>query len=214
MTITSVFLDNEWVVVRNDWDRVSKLGTPTLGLTDALSGKEFKEFLQIPATNGTSNLLAEYSAGRFDREAFWNAVLVKAGVDASEANRRALQESMQELITDTDPNAIETIQTLRQAGYRLFMLSNSTPEIRSGGMARHDYFDLFEHCYFSFELACRKPERKIYEKALRLSSLIAEDCVFVDDKPKNLAAAEQVGMQTVHHKIGEGELSEKLAFLL
>ena len=53
---------------------------------------------------------------------------------------------------------------------------------------------------FSHEAGLMKPDRKIYEAALRKFELVAEACVFVDDIVANVEAAEALGMRGIHHR--------------
>lgn len=182
---------------------------------EAIIGREIKKSLQIPTAKDKSNLLADYSKGKFSSDEFWEAFLDHYDIESNEFNRLILSKAICELITDSDPDAIDTIRRLKKQGYRILMLSNSTPEINKGNRERHSYFDLFDKCYFSFDIGYRKPERGAYEYLLKDQGLKSEDCLFIDDKEENLNTAREIGMKTLKHKIGDRtKLSKKLEVLI
>jgi HAD superfamily hydrolase (TIGR01509 family) len=218
-SLKAIVFDNEWVMVMNDWDRVSeRLAIACLkpgGFSPVRSGKECKDFFRIPFEyNGRdTDFLAEYRRGKINGDDFWNAVLGK--LDRDENFRYGVENSLEQLTTDTDPDAVNVVRQLKEEGnYKLFMLSNSTPEINRGNVKRNSYFECFDKNYFSFEIGHAKPEREAYEEILREQDLRPEECLFIDDKEENLAGAKELGMHVLYQKIGEGKLSNKLEFLL
>ena len=68
--------------------------------------------------------------------------------------------------------------------------------------------DLFDAVVISGEEGMRKPDRAIYELAIERMALPADDIVFVDDLPGNLAPARDLGMATVHHENGLHTVSQ------
>ncbi len=56
----------------------------------------------------------------------------------------------------------------------------------------------FDELILSFEIGHVKPKHDIYHEVLKRSKLSAEQCVFIDDLPQNVAAASEVGMNVVH----------------
>ncbi len=70
---------------------------------------------------------------------------------------------------------------------------------------RSDYFmdlqlidkNLFDRRFLSFYLHVRKPDKRIYEIALSKLRLNQSETVFIDDRPKNVEAARQLGMHAI-----------------
>ena len=84
--------------------------------------------------------------------------------------------------------------------YRLFLLSN-TNELhiswiqQNWGFNRYmEFKNCFEKFYLSHEIKLRKPNKKIYEFALKENNLIAEETLFIDDLEENTAAASALGI--------------------
>ena len=57
-----------------------------------------------------------------------------------------------------------------------------------------DYFDSF---ILSFQEGVRKPDWKIYEKALQEADAVPEECIYVDDVKEFVQAAEAKGMKAI-----------------
>jgi putative hydrolase of the HAD superfamily len=84
--------------------------------------------------------------------------------------------------------------------YRLAALSNSN-ELHWRRNARNGVPREFEAAFSSHELQVRKPDRAIYEEALRRLDVPASSVVFFDDVQANVDAALAVGMQA-HRVVG------------
>jgi putative hydrolase of the HAD superfamily len=56
---------------------------------------------------------------------------------------------------------------------------------------------LFTLVVISGDYGFRKPDRRLYQILLRSLSVAPHRCVFVDDQPRNLETAAQLGMHTV-----------------
>ena len=85
----------------------------------------------------------------------------------------------------------------REQQYSLAILSND-----SSRWSRYirDKFDLnryFDVIHISGDLKMKKPDLRIFELTARKLGVPAGDCVYVDDRRKNLAAARAVGMDAV-----------------
>ncbi|NMC62286.1 MAG: HAD family phosphatase [SAR324 cluster bacterium] len=95
---------------------------------------------------------------------------------------------------------LEFLKTLK-GQYRLFLLSNTNSiHIKYVRKIHPSLFDMFEKSYLSYELNMRKPERGIFEYALKNSGLAAHESLFIDDLPLNIYGAEELGISTLHVK--------------
>jgi FMN phosphatase YigB (HAD superfamily) len=95
---------------------------------------------------------------------------------------------------------IESTYTLVRAlhgRYRLGLLSNTSEWHFERGIRPVPVFPLFETVTLSFEVRSMKPDRPIYDDALRKLGLPASACAYVDDLPENIAAAAALGMRAV-----------------
>lgn len=87
-------------------------------------------------------------------------------------------------------------EEVRAQGVRTAVLSNSW------GLSAYPVERLeetFDTLVLSGEVGLRKPDPRIYELASARVGVAPAACVFVDDLERNVAAAEQLGMQGIHH---------------
>lgn len=68
---------------------------------------------------------------------------------------------------------------------------------------------IFDSCYYSYRMGMAKPDAEIFEALLADASVQASECLFLDDGPKNIDAANALGIQTYLV-----DPSEDLSFLL
>jgi putative hydrolase of the HAD superfamily len=98
--------------------------------------------------------------------------------------------------TVVDSTMRDLVRTLRTAGLRTALLSNSWGR---AFYPRHLLSDLFDAVVISCEIGMRKPEERIFLYTARLLGLAPGECVFIDDIEANVTAAEAVGLIAVLH---------------
>ena len=96
--------------------------------------------------------------------------------------------------------------------YRLAILS----DLGNGWISRHEReFDIekyFEHLFYSSRLKMRKPDPRFFQHLLATMGVTPAECVFIDDKPDNIAAAQNLGMNGIIYK-DSTQLRQELAEL-
>jgi HAD superfamily hydrolase (TIGR01509 family) len=96
----------------------------------------------------------------------------------------------QEVITPT----AELIATLREAGLRLFVLSNMSREFIDF-LREQPVYKFFDGDVVSCEEGVIKPEAEIYNLLTERYNLDPSETLFVDDRKANIEAAENLGWQ-------------------
>ena len=94
------------------------------------------------------------------------------------------------------------MKRLREEGYRVLLLSNTNPFMMA--WAESDQFDghghplshYFDACYLSYQMKMMKPSEMIFREVLRQEEIFASEVLFVDDGPRNVMVASQLGMRT------------------
>ena len=103
---------------------------------------------------------------------------------------------------DVPMRNLEKVKRLRQQGYRVVLLSNTNPYMMQWAMSPqfdgqgHTLADYFDHCYLSYELKMTKPSEEIFRHVLMQEKTFPHEILFVDDGPRNVAAASQIGFCT------------------
>lgn len=112
-----------------------------------------------------------------------------------------------ELILDAVRNSLvekpETLQLLRSLqgqGTPLYCLSNMPASIYAHLRRRHSFWDVFNGIVISGEVQMMKPEPEVFLHLLATFGLRAEESVFIDDLPANIASARQVGLHAIRFK--------------
>jgi putative hydrolase of the HAD superfamily len=114
---------------------------------------------------------------------------------------------------DPNPQMIELMRGLKDAGYRMAMLTNNVREWEPLWRPMLPVDEIFETVVDSGFVGCRKPESRIYALTLERIGLPAEACLFVDDIKVNCEGAERTGMTAVHFQDNEQAIAQIRAAL-
>ena len=104
------------------------------------------------------------------------------------------------------------VSRLKEAGYKIYGLTNWSMETYPTIRDRYTVFSLFDGIVVSGEEHLLKPDRKRYDCLLERYGLEAEESVFLDDNADNVAAAMSIGMgavQFINAEQAEQELRER-----
>ena len=95
-------------------------------------------------------------------------------------------------------DVVELVREIRALGLRTAVVTNNIREFSSGWRALLPVDELFDVVVDSCEEGVRKPDPRIYQRALeRLGGVAPERAVFIDDAVGNVRAAQALGMQAV-----------------
>ena len=81
-----------------------------------------------------------------------------------------------------NPPVIAIAHELKEKGHRLFLLSNTCEAHFSFILRSFPFIGIFDGHVLSYEVRARKPEKKIYEKALDIAGCQnGRECFYTDD---------------------------------
>lgn len=113
-------------------------------------------------------------------------------------------------IFEVNAPMLPVVTHLRQAGYRLGILSNTCDIHWQYCLGRfrvlREDFSLFA---LSHEIGAMKPDRAVFEAAVAKTGVSAGDVFFTDDLAENVEGAQRAGLDAVHF-VGTAELVEQL----
>lgn len=97
---------------------------------------------------------------------------------------------------------LDALLKLRCDGYRVILLSNTNPFMMEWALS--DRFDGRGHSlsyylnaiYMSYRCKAMKPDELFFNKVLLGEKIIPQETLFLDDGPRNVAAASQLGINT------------------
>lgn len=155
-----------------------------------------------------SGLIESYDKGELTPQEFFSTV-----AERLEFKKEMTFEQMRVLwngiVTGPKADVVRVARDLKKK-YRLFMLSNTDGVHHAHVATMVPLDDIFEGQIVSYLVGAGKPEAKIYKVALDAAKVQAENCLFIDDKPENIAGAEKVGMQGIVFQDVK-QLKDKLA---
>lgn len=91
---------------------------------------------------------------------------------------------------------VACIDRLRTSGLRVGLLSNFSADLRAM-VVQQDLLRRFDALAISAELGVMKPDAAAYQAVLAMLGMAAQTCVFIDDVPANVAAAQAVGLHGI-----------------
>jgi putative hydrolase of the HAD superfamily len=95
------------------------------------------------------------------------------------------------------PYTLDWIKKYKSAGYKVFYLSNFSYKAETQCPESVSFIPLTDGGILSYKVKLTKPDSKIYELLLSRYDLKAEECIFIDDTSKNVAAAEKIGIHGI-----------------
>jgi putative hydrolase of the HAD superfamily len=85
-----------------------------------------------------------------------------------------------------------------------------SPNFDGEGHSMKDYFDAI---YLSFRVKMMKPDEQFFRYVLTQEKIFPEETIFIDDGPRNVAAASQLGIYTLCPANGEDWTADLLKLL-
>ncbi len=124
----------------------------------------------------------------------------------------AFDERWVEMIGGAIQPTVEVLGALKQADYPLYALSNWSAETFARIRHRYDFLAWFDGIVLSGEVKLVKPDPRIYRLLLERIGRPAQDCLFIDDSAANIAAARELGFQTIRFE-SAAQLQKELLHL-
>lgn len=106
----------------------------------------------------------------------------------------------EEMIRGPIPETVELLRELREAGVPCYALTNMEVETYPQRVERYEFLRWFEGAVVSGFEGVAKPDLEVFELLLRRFELDAETTLLVDDSPRNVRAALNVGMQAIEFR--------------
>lgn len=129
--------------------------------------------------------------GTIDKKDAIEIMLSKLPIYLHNACLNIMKEWQEGLIVNSQ--TIEFIKSLREKGYKTYILSNAPLDIPDF-LERNDLNKYFDGKVISAQEKVSKPNRKIYELILNRFSLNPNESLFLDDKQENIDAAISCGI--------------------
>jgi 2-haloacid dehalogenase len=104
-----------------------------------------------------------------------------------------------EMLRGPIPATVEIFRELKQSGkFKTYALTNWQASLFEIALVRYDFLHWFDGRVVSGEEKTRKPFPEFYHRLLDRYDVKPSEAIFVDDNLRNVKAAAQLGIQSIH----------------
>jgi 2-haloacid dehalogenase len=116
---------------------------------------------------------------------------------------RAWPRRSEEMLAGPIDESVEILRALKEAGVPLYALTNMETWTYPGRRDRYPFLRWFDGTVVSGFEGVAKPDPRVFRLLLERFGLAPETTMFIDDSPRNVAAARAVGMQAIEFESPE-----------
>ncbi len=174
-----------------------------VGRFQALGLKDAATHMDAYTQKGIFGALEE---GKISAETFRTELGVLCG---RELSWQECQHAWLGYVREVPRRNLDTLLQLKEKGYRVVLLSNTNPYmmrwVESGDFSGdgNPLNHYLHKLYKSYELGCMKPNPLFFEKMLAEEQLNPGEALFLDDGPRNVEAAQALGIRSILTANGE-----------
>jgi len=140
-------------------------------------------------------LIPIFGINKIDEKQFWEQFIIltksKKQVPTFSLWSREFERKWEE-----NKETTKIVEKLKEKGLKVAILSN-TIEPHAKINREKKIYDLFPVVILSHEVGVRKPDRKVFEIALKKLGVRAEEAIFIDDEKPNVDAAKKLGINGI-----------------
>jgi 2-haloacid dehalogenase len=111
------------------------------------------------------------------------------------AEIRDWHDSWIQLATPVIDHSVTLLRRLRAKGVPVHCLTNFGVDSYAYAQTQFDFLNEFDIEFVSGRMQVTKPDPRIYALLCKRAGLEPQDCLFIDDSPKNVDGARAAGMQ-------------------
>ena len=180
--ITTVIFDIGKVLIGFDWDRYMR-----------------ELFDEETAVRVTGAMFGGGDWKELDRAVLSEEEVLARFYDAEPGYIKEIDEAFERVgeCIERREWAIPLIESIRRRGLRVLYLSNMSEHVMGSNPQAYDFTEHMDGGIWSCRVNRIKPDPEIYRMLLKEYGLSAEECIFIDDTPCNIAAAKRLGMKTI-----------------
>jgi putative hydrolase of the HAD superfamily len=187
--INTIIFDYGYVISQNqDQDAIQKMCSNL-----DISLDQFKATYYSTRVN--------YDAGLISGLEFWNTISLKNN-KGKLSERKISELILQDNLSWSKFNLkiINFIEELKNSGIKLAILSNIPSDTVKYLNENTDILNFFKYRIFSCEEKLMKPDKRIFEAALKKLKEPPENVLFIDDLENNIKGASDTGINVIHFR--------------
>lgn len=153
-----------------------------------------------------------YDLAQVDGPGYWKWFAGEAGISFTQDQIQGLIHNDVLMWAALNPSMVAWAAALEKTGIRTAILSNMIPDLLRYMRTSPDFEWLsgFSQLTWSCELGMAKPDPAIYTYTCERLGIAPAETLFLDDNPKNVRAAEALGIHGIHFT-NTDQLREELA---
>lgn len=136
----------------------------------------------------------DYDADILNGQTYWQTVARDTGVHFTAEQIGRLLEQDAIMWMNLNPAMLAWIPRIKQAGFRLGILSNMGDGVLEYLRPRFPWLAQFDHLTWSCELGVVKPDPAIYLHTVKKLNVSPDRALFIDNLKKNIVGAEAIGL--------------------
>jgi len=136
----------------------------------------------------------DYDADILNGQTYWQTVAHDTGVHFTAEQISQLLEQDAIMWMNLNPAMLAWIPKIKQAGFRLGILSNMGDGVLDYMRPRFPWLAHFDHLTWSCELGVVKPDPAIYLHTVKKLNVSPDRALFIDNLQKNIVGAEAIGL--------------------
>ena len=102
-----------------------------------------------------------------------------------------------EMLTDEVPGMREVVNDIKSKGYEIYGLTNWSMETFPEAREHFGILQMIDRYVVSGAEGYVKPDPRLFQILIDRYNLKAEECIFIDDNPDNVAAARKMGIKGI-----------------
>lgn len=176
----------------------------------------FPDFASIYTQASQSPVFDKIETGKMSSDEFFDYIQTFL----PNASRQSLEDAWNSILLHLWPEKVAFVQSLRDAGYRTFLFSNTNAfhvaefeKMIDTSMGLNNFRMAFEKIYYSNAVGIKKPYPETYLQVCEWNGLNPAETLFIDDSLQHAQGAAKAGLNAVHLEPGQ-TIEEVLAHLL
>lgn len=156
---------------------------------------------ELNSTRAHENIFHPFEKGEISETQFRNLIREITGMNVTDEE---IDYAWNAMLGEIPKERLDFLTELKSK-YRTFLLSNTNTihykafnKILDDAHGFPELEPFFEKCYYSQEVAMRKPNADIFEHVLNQNKLVPDETLFMDDTLMHLEGASELGIQVEH----------------